>query len=325
MTPEPRQSNPLAAFFLVVFGGLIVICIGIGIVALGETASQMAQSRSQALYVGSDALSPAAQQASAPDEPRYTAAEEEDVIDAAAQSLPPSAIKNISAKEYIVDDLTSGTTVESKDDTRLLPIASLTKLVTAVVARKLIPDDAHIAITEEVMRTYGNTADFRAGETFSAGDLLYPLLMVSSNDAAEAYAHYYGRRQFIQAMNDFAQSIGAYRTYFADPSGLDPRNESTAADLALILKWIRANDPTILSTTQLKTITVRDHTWVNPTHFLSWSYYLGGKNGYLPEANRTSASLFEWGDKDDVYAVVILGSEDRDADTIALLRKIGQE
>lgn len=253
---------------------------------------------------------------------RYTADEEENLIDDAAEALPSGVAKNITASEYIVKDLTAGTVVLRQDPDRLLPIASLTKLVTAVIARRLIPDTARITITESIMATYGNTADFKAGETFTAADLLYPLLMVSSNDAAEAYAQYYGRAAFIQAMNDFTQSIGAYRTYFADPSGLDPENVSTADDMALILDWIRKNDPAIIAVTALKEETIRYHTWVNPTNFLSWSYYMGGKNGYIPEAKDTGASLFTLGPSKDVYAVVVLYSDNRDADVIKLLQKV---
>jgi D-alanyl-D-alanine carboxypeptidase len=123
-------------------------------------------------------------------------------------------------------------------------------------------------------------------------------------------------------MNDFAQSIGAYRTYFDDASGLSPRNESTVDDLAIILDWIRKNDPAIISTTALKSKTVRDHTWVNPTHFLSWSYYIGGKNGYTDEADRTAASLFALNPVKNTYAVIVLGSANRDADMMKLLKKV---
>ncbi len=253
---------------------------------------------------------------------RYTADQEENLIDEAALALPSGIAKNITASAYIVKDLTTGSTALQSNAARLLPIASLTKLVTAVIARRLIPDSARITITGSVMATYGNTADFRAGETFSAADLLYPLLMVSSNDAAEAYAQFYGRAKFIQAMNDFTQSIGAYRTSFADPSGLDPENVSTANDMALILDWIRKNDPAIIATTAIHAETIRSHTWINPTHFLSWSYYIGGKNGYLPEAKDTGASLFYVGPDKDVYAVVVLNSDDRDGDVIRLLDKV---
>jgi D-alanyl-D-alanine carboxypeptidase len=252
---------------------------------------------------------------------RYSADEEENLIDAAALSLPSGVARNITAVAYVVKDLTTGSTILQSGADRLAPIASISKLVTAVVARRLIPALSRIPITKSVMTTYGNTAGFTAGETFTAADLLYPLLMVSSNDAAEAYAQYYGRAKFIQAMNDFTQEIGAYRTYFADPSGLDPKNVSTPNDLARILDWIRKNDPTIITVTDLHADTVRSHTWINPTHFLSWSYYLGGKNGYLPEANRTMAGLFNLGASKDIYAVVVLGSGDRDGDVIKLLKK----
>ena len=252
----------------------------------------------------------------------YTADEEEDLINQAALSLPAGADKKITAAAYLVKDLKTGAIAAEYDQDRLLPIASLTKLVTAVAARKLIPADAEITITPAIMAAYGNTAGFKAGETLSAGDLLYPLLMVSSNDAAEAYARSYGRARFIAAMNDFVQSTGAYRTTFADPSGLSPLNESTADDLAIIVNWIRTHDPEILTVTELKSKTIRGHVFVNPTHFLSWSYYLGGKNGYTDEADRTAVSLFALGPSKDPYVVVLLGSADRDADMIKLLAKI---
>ncbi|MDE2038287.1 MAG: D-alanyl-D-alanine carboxypeptidase [Patescibacteria group bacterium] len=253
---------------------------------------------------------------------RYTADQEESIIDAAARSLPAGADSSVTAKAYIVKDLTTGAVAAHYNEDMLLPIASLTKLVTAETARKLILPDARIPITAQVMATYGNTALFRQGETYTASDLLYPLLMVSSNDAAEAFAQSYGRSRFIAAMNQFAQSIGAYRTYFADPSGLSPLNESTASDQAIIIGWLLKNDPSVIAITELKTKTVRTHTWVNPTHFLNWSYYLGGKNGYTDEAKSTGDSLFAAGAAKDTYAIVVLGSDNRDADVIKLLAKI---
>jgi D-alanyl-D-alanine carboxypeptidase len=89
--------------------------------------------------------------------------------------------------------------------------------------------------------------------------------------------------------------------------------------MALILDWIRQNDQKIIGITELKSETVSGHTWVNPAHFLSWSNYEGGKNGYTEEADRTSAGLFELGAAKHLYAVIVLGSEDRDGDVIKLL------
>lgn len=323
------QSNPIKNFFSVLFGGLIALfaCIGmfnVGIFAWKTFGQENATQKSIQIAQTADASEAdtnnvLGMRISAS---RYSADEEEDLINAAASALPQGQVARVTAKAYLVKDVTTGQTIVENNSNQLLPIASLTKLITAVIVRKHIPDSTRIPITKTVTSTYGNTAGFVPGETFTAGDLLYPLLMVSSNDAAEAYAQYYGRAQFIHEMNDFVQSIGAYRTSFSDPSGLDPKNVSTANDMALIMSWIYKNDPLIVNITELKTKTIRAHTWVNPTHFLSWSYYVGGKNGYLPEANRTNVSLFKWGNKADLYTVVVLGSSQRDADTVALLKKI---
>ncbi len=252
---------------------------------------------------------------------RYTANEEEDVINSALGSLPQGEDR-ITASSYIVKNLTKNSVWTEYDSDRIRPIASVAKLVTAVIARKLIPEDAEISISAAIVNTFGNTAGFREGETFSASDLMYPLLMVSSNDAAEAFARKFGRKLFVRAMNDFVQSIGAYKTYFSDPSGLSKNDVSSAGDLALILGWIRQNEPSILDITLTKTKTVRNHTWVNPTHFLSWSYYIGGKNGFIDEAGRTAAALFRLGYEKDIYAIVVLGSENRDADVVRLINKV---
>ncbi len=252
----------------------------------------------------------------------YSASEEEDLINAAALALPSRLVKDVTAVAYLVRNTENGQIVAGQNPDKLVPIASLTKLVTAAVADRLIEDDKTIKISGEVMKIYGNTGQFKVGETVRARDLYFPLLMVSSNDAAESLARSYGRRQFIQAMNDFVQSIGAYRTTFVDPSGLSADNRSTVNDLAMILEWIRLNKPEIMEITKLKTKTVRTHTWVNPSHFLSWSNYEGGKNGYTDEANRTAVALFAMGKEKIIYEIIILGSKVRDADMVKLLAKI---
>ncbi len=322
-------------FFTLVFGGLLAIVIGIAIAYGGARAWIILKPRLPSFFVSIHI--PILSDLVTSDDPvpgadgttisgfsrtiRYSAVEEEDVINSANQLLPPSPSGSITASAYVVRNLTTGEFILGQNADQLVPIASLTKLVTAIVARKVTDPDERITVGRNVMATYGNTAEFRAGETFTANDLYYPLLMVSSNDAAEAFALAYGRKDFIREMNDFAQSIGAYRTYFADASGLSPYNISSANDLALIIDWIRKNDPRILEITREKTRTIRAHTWVNPTHFLSWSTYLGGKNGYTPEADRTGVALFAHGPQKEVYAVVVLGSELRDQDVLTLLAK----
>lgn len=315
-------------FFTILFGGLCAILVGIGIAYGGSIAwrsikpylpnSLGLSSVTSAIKVPTDGTSISGTKRTI----RYTASEEEDLINAAAQALPSASDRNIGANAYLLKNLTLGDVTIQHNSDQLLPIASLTKLATAVVARRLIDPDERITVGRNVMATYGNTAGFKVGETFKASDLIYPLLMVSSNDSAEAFALAYGRQKFIRAMNDWAQSIGAYRTYFADASGLSPLNVSTANDLSIMIDWIRKNDPTIIEVSALKSKTIRSHTWVNPTHFLSWSYYVGGKNGYTTEANRTGVSLFALGKNKNIYAIIVLGSSNRDADVVKLLGKV---
>lgn len=241
----------------------------------------------------------------------YSSHDEKVSISDLPSDIIESSKKNITAVSYIVTDIDRDIVSMKKDPDRLLPIASITKLATAVVARRLIdPDDV---------------IDLKIG-SLKAKELLYPMLMISSNEAAVAFAGHYdsihGRGMFVKEMNNWASSIGAYRTYFRDPSGISPNNLSTANDISLMVKWIRRNDPVILDITLTKVKSIRSHTWVNPTHFLNLSEYVGGKNGYTPEANRTSVSLFSLGEPKRVYSVVLLGSSQRDADTLLILNEV---
>ena len=287
-------------FFYIVFGGLALVIVGLFCVRVG---------------VAVKSLKPV--QVAKP-------VEEEDKVNT-TYYLWSEATTTIGAKAYMVMNVDDGSTLVSKAGDTLMPVASLTKLVTAIIAKQYLDGETRITISQKTLDTYGNSAGFVNGEVFTADDLLYPLLMVSSNDAAEALAAAYGRKEFIKAMNDFTQSIGAYHTYFADPAGLSAGSVSTAHDLAIILKWIYTNQPGLLDITTEKIKIMRSHTWVNPTHFLSWSYYLGGKNGYTPEANRTGASIFKFGSTTPAYAVVVLGSQSRDSDVVSLVQQIRKE
>ena len=315
-------------FFYILFGGLALIVVALFAIKVGG-ALRTGKSSGVSASAPASAIQPVKS---------YSSVEEESVDNMFFGSATTTTAKaKITARGYIVMNI--GGPVASSDDSRiidsreqdtLMPIASLTKLVTAIVARQKLDGEGRVIITKKVLDTYGNTAGFKVGEIFTADDLLYPLLMVSSNDAAEAIATTYGRSAFLRAMNDFAQSIGAYRTYFADPAGLSSQSVSTAHDMAIILGWMYHNMPDVLDITLQETKTLRTHTWVNPTHLLSWSYYLGGKNGYLPEANRTGASLFRFGpvtssasSSTPIYAVVVLGSQSRDSDVVSLVQRTG--
>ena len=230
--------------------------------------------------------------------------------------------KAIGADAYVVRDIASSTVLFEKESERALPIASLTKLVTAVVGQSLYGAGDKVKITPADLATEGNTGHFRLDETFSISDIIHPLIIVSSNDAAEAIARSYkpGRDAFIKSMNDWVYSIGAYHTYFADPSGLSSKNISSADDIATILEWIYKNRPDIISILHMKSYASHTHTWVNQTHFLNLSSYIAGKNGYIPEAKETAVGLFNVNNR--VYSLAVLGTKNRDKDVLELLQWI---
>ncbi|MDO8430402.1 MAG: serine hydrolase [Candidatus Taylorbacteria bacterium] len=253
----------------------------------------------------------------------YSADNGKEIIESAKNSLPKTVQVKVSAKAYTVIDLDRNAIILEKNEEKLMPIASITKLVTAVVSKKLLNQNQSVVLTRGALSTYGNEARLREGEKLKVEELLYPLLIVSSNDASEIMAQSYprGRKAFIQEMNNWVNSIGAYRTYFTDPSGLSARNVSTAKDLSIITKWIIENEPDIFDITLLKSKTIRTHTWTNPTHFLNLTSYAGGKNGYTPEANRTSVALFRLGFQKTLYGIILLGSATRDSDILDLLEE----
>ncbi len=243
------------------------------------------------------------------------------IIESAKNSLPTAGTKPVSATGYVVMNMESNTPILEKNSETLMPIASVTKLITAAVARRILNQEAYITVNSSILGIYGNEGRLRDGEKLRVRELMYPLLMVSSNDSAEALAQAYsgGRIKFIKEMNSWVNSIGAYRTYFKDSSGLSPDNVSTPHDLVIITQWILKNDPGIFDITLTKAKTIRTHTWINPTHFLNLTAYAGGKNGYTPEANRTGVALFKLGKQKRLFGVFLLGSSARDNDTLDLL------
>lgn len=318
-------------FFYVLFGGISAIALGIIISIVGKSAiektapmvAEIINPRSSKIFdINSPQLNEETSVIGFKRYVNYTASVEESLMRAATLSLPSGTVKDIGAKSYLVKKLNGENTIAKFETDRLLPIASLTKLVTAVVASRLLEDSQKVKISKDIISAYGNNAGFKNGEVLQVKDLFYPMLMVSSNSSAEFLARAYGRDKFIKEMNHFVQSIGAYRTSFADPSGISPDNRSTANDLVIIIDWINKNSPLIIEITKLKTKTIRNHTWTNPTKFLSWSNYAGGKNGFTDEARNTSVSLFTMGKSKDLYAVVVLGTKTRDADIVKLLNRV---
>lgn len=115
----------------------------------------------------------------------------------------------VSAKAYVVEDAESGEVLVSKNEDTPLPIASLTKLVTALTSLDILNQEKEIRIQKEALETEGNSGNLYLGQKIKVGDLLYPLLLTSSNDAAESLATVFPRSYFIDQMNKKAVAIAS--------------------------------------------------------------------------------------------------------------------
>jgi len=235
-----------------------------------------------------------------------------------------TADPEVSAKAYLVADIETGDILLSEGRKVTYPIASVTKLVTAIVAKTLSPETTVTKVSKQAIATEGYRGNLQTGEDLSIDDLMYPLLLVSSNDAAEAIAEHFDRETFIKQMNSEARLIGMTNTHFKDPSGLSSENISTADNLFLLLKYLSSQYPEILETTQEKNYRADGHTWETKNKLLDFEpYFEGGKTGYTSQAKQTGVGIFAVplsGDITRDVAIIILGSDNREDDIAKLIR-----
>jgi D-alanyl-D-alanine carboxypeptidase len=212
----------------------------------------------------------------------------------------------ISALSYLVADLESGKVLLSQNINQKLPIASVTKLMTAIVADETIGLDTKTTITSDAINTYGTQGNLKKGEAYTVLELFYPLLLESSNDAAEALAHTKDRQTFIADMNGKAKSIGLLNTTYDDASGLSSNNTSTVTDLFRLTQYISKYRKYIFDISTEKKKEVGNKVWFSNSRFRSDTDYVGGKNGYTDEAQKTQIVLFEEEFNEDKRTIVYI-------------------
>ncbi len=242
------------------------------------------------------------------------------------------ALPRTSSLSFLLGDVITGEVIVQKNESLNFPIASVSKLITAIVAKENIPQHDSVTVKRSSVETYGTQGGLYSGEKILATDLIYPLLIESSNDAAEVLAEYYGRDEFLKKMNARALEIGMKDTHFSDPSGLTRKNTSNILDLFTLAKYIEKEKPEIWDVTRVKQYAILKHSWINGNALMKKTNFLGGKNGYTEEASRTTVSVFEVpfqieGKKEKTkrkIALVILKSNDRNGDADKLLRYIEQ-
>ncbi len=222
----------------------------------------------------------------------------------------------ISALSYLVADLETGKVLASQNINDQLPIASVTKLMTAIVADESLGLDTQTTLQSEAINTYGTQGELKKGEKYTVAELFYPLLLESSNDAAEALAQVKDRESFIQDMNSKASSIGLLNTYYDDASGLSSENTSTVTDLFRLAQYISKYRNYIFDISTQLTKEIRGKTWLNNSRFRSDKNYVGGKNGFTDEAQKTQLVLFKenFSGEERIITYIILHSSDVGAD-----------
>jgi len=217
-----------------------------------------------------------------------------------------------------------------KNPSKLLPIASLSKLLTAYVALKNYDLNQKTVITQDAVKTEENTGQFKAGEEFTVKELLHSMLIESSNDAARALADIMGEKQFVALMNSEVKKMGLKHTYFVDPIGLDPDfagqgyNYSTTQDLAALAWKILKESEQNPKLAELFKITKYaeynislangrfHHQAINTDKLLNrFPEMLGGKTGQTPMAGQCLLVVMPKPKGNGYLINVILGSDNR--------------
>ena len=223
----------------------------------------------------------------------------------------------VPAKAVLLADLETGEAYADVQGSRRWPIASITKLMTAVIAQESLNAQDIIALGQEDV-PFGDTTVIRPlkpGESYSVADLIVAMLVVSSNEASEALARHVGREEFLRKMNERAAAWELADTHFADPTGLSSANQSTPRDLATLAERIWAEHPGVLETSRKVKATVTEtgskkkKTLQNINQFAGEAWFIGGKTGFTDDAGGNLLTVFR-SDRRPVVAVV-LGTDDR--------------
>jgi len=221
----------------------------------------------------------------------------------------------LTATGVFVTDLNSGVVLYEKNaNMRHLP-ASLTKIMTALVAMDYYDDDTILSVKNGHIAN-GNTIDLKKGDKLTAYDLLYGLLVPSGNDAAITFAENYpgGYQAFIAKMNSKVTEMGLTNTHFSNVSGVESSNHYTSAfDITMIATkaLARPQFSSVVSTQKITLQSLKGNIYPLETTntLLGKEGIFGVKTGWTPEAGECLVILAE---KDNHPVVItVLNSKDR--------------
>lgn len=216
------------------------------------------------------------------------------VLTALVLICPPVQAVGTHASCAVLMDAESGRVLYEHDPHQPRLIASITKLLTALVAVEEGPDlDQVVKVKREWLGSEGSSIYLKEGEEITLRGLLYGLILQSGNDAAMAIAcHTAGSAEaFVERMNARAAQLGMKNSSFANPSGLNDDNHySTAYDMALLAQACLKNE-TVADICATRSITIGKRTFVNHNKLLTrYEGCVGMKTGFTEKAGRTLVS-----------------------------------
>jgi D-alanyl-D-alanine endopeptidase (penicillin-binding protein 7) len=239
--------------------------------------------------------------------------DEPGIIETVWEKIDPSSGAGLKSKSAIVIDLDSGDFLAGKNEAKVRPIASLTKLATAIVFLRTLPDLSGAEIvTPEDRKAAGRTRLY-AGEKLNLFDLFNLMLISSDNVAARVLARStgLGRDGFIEKMNELALKLNLEQTRFTDPTGLDAGNVSTASELALLFRTALEFD-LIAEAISRKSYTYRalnsnrEYTVYNTNRLLYGRHdVIGGKTGHIRDSGYCLALGIENDDGRRLGAIIL--------------------
>lgn len=221
--------------------------------------------------------------------------------------LPKNKTASADASAEIAMELTTGTVLSESNADAKLPMASTTKIMTAIIIVEDCDLNEVLTVPKEAAGVEGSSIYLKAGEEIDVRDLLYGLMLRSGNDSAAALAiHHSGSiEKFVEIMNSRAKQIGAESTNFKNPSGLpDSEHYTTARDLCKIACYAMQNE-TFKEIVSTKSHNGKYKSFVNKNKMLyKFEGANGVKTGYTVKAGRCLVSSAER-DGMDVVCVVL--------------------
>lgn len=247
---------------------------------------------------------------------------------------PNRTVPAVYAKSYILIDGETKYALASKQPDTPVPIASTTKIMTALVTLETQPLTKVVTVSAKAATTPGSESYLMTGEKITIENLLYALLLNSGNDAAQALAEVEGSSEaFVAKMNAKAQLLGLKNTAYKDPAGLDDTGRSTPRDLAILTHYALSNDTfrSIIKTSKMS-ITSADNRYIhelknsnrliNPEEPLFHPSSMGGKTGFTYEAGHCLVSAATAPNGKQYIAVVLHTSEDTKEASAREVRKL---